>query len=241
MKTTQQPAQGRKSEDKGFYIILVLCLAAIAVSAYVLFWTPSDVPTDAQQEPVTTPVMQSSDNDADEPEPEETPSTTQTEPPKTQTPSTQPSQETFGKSKDSDDALVLPIKHANVLKVFSQDTLQYDVTMGDWRVHQATDYAGAVGDRVYAVGSGTVSKVEKDALYGNCVTLKLANDLTCRYTGLSDKIKVKEGDAVKAGTLLGAIGNSNQMESEMDSHLHLEMYRGDQHIDPEEVLPQKEE
>lgn len=241
---TQQPAESRKSEDKGFYIILVLCLAAIAVSAYVLFWTP-DKPVSVQNQPPISQVMQSDEPDEDIPDtPSETSQTSQTASVVQQTEDTPKKEDqntqTLGKSQTKG-GLVLPVKNASVLKIFSEDTLQYDVTMGDWRVHKATDYAGKVGDRIYAVGDGTVTDVSQDPLYGNCVTLDLGSDLTCRYTGLSDKIKVKKGEAVKAGALIGAIGNSNQMESQMDSHLHLEMYRGGQMIDPEEVLPQKEE
>lgn len=250
---TQQPAESRNSEDKGFYIILVLCLAAIAVSAYILFWMPDSSSADVQTQ---TPIVQTMEPESEDPEPTDEPESDSQSQPKTAQTVAEPdssalsasaqetdptASETFGKAKETDDGFVLPVKNTGVLKVFSEDTLQYDVTMADWRVHKATDYAGAIGDRVYAIGSGTVTDVSQDPMYGNCVTLDLGQGLTCRYTGLSDKVKVKKDQAVKAGALIGAIGDSNLMESQMESHLHLEMYRDGQIIDPEEVLPQKEE
>lgn len=244
---TQQPAQSRKFQDKGFYIILILCLAAIAVSAYVLFWMPDSSVMEENTTP-DTQVMQSEDQPKDE---TPTQSDTETQPEnqtKSQTSSVVQTQaksdsddsaQTFGKSSDT--GYVLPVKNASVLKVFSNDTLQYDVTMGDWRVHEGTDYAGKLGDRVYAVGAGTVTDVTNDPMYGYTIALDLGNNLTCRYTGLNSKVKVKKGDTVKAGSLIGAIGDTNTMESKMDSHLHFEMYRNGQAIDPEEILPQEDE
>ncbi len=55
-----------------------------------------------------------------------------------------------------------------VLTPFSGDTLLFQPTMGDWRVHAGTDFSAEAGETVLALTDGTVQQIAEDGLYGTC-------------------------------------------------------------------------
>lgn len=130
---------------------------------------------------------------------------------------------------------MLPLD-GEVIATFSGDALVYDVTMQDWRVHTGTDYAADVGERVYAMADGTVTEVYDDGMYGTCVTLSLPDDITATYKGLSTDVKVQTGSTVRAGDVIGTVGDSNYAEAAMASHIHVEMSDGSGLIDAQSIL-----
>lgn len=158
MKRTNGGAQWW-SEDKSFYLALMLCLAAIAVAAYLLFAFPNGTSDDD--------TMQAQEYQADDsvtasealeripamdpqpaPEQEETQQETDTADPAEQ-PEQQPA-----------DALSFaPPMDSKITQDFSQNTLLYNETTGDWRTHEAVDYEGKSGDAVQAAAAGTVLAV----------------------------------------------------------------------------------
>ncbi|MGE4547951.1 MAG: peptidoglycan DD-metalloendopeptidase family protein [Intestinibacillus sp.] len=250
-KSTRNPAADF-FEDKGFYIILFLCVAAIGISGYVLFFTPkspaaeridtavyeptvmpSDIAPAAGNED-NIPVEGSSESGAEdnaesetEPQPQAgQPSSTTEQADTAAAPTvTQPSAPVF----------VRPVSGA-VSVPYSDEELVYQATFGDWRTHMGTDYAAKLGDRVYAITDGTVEDVYTDALNGPCVRLKHADGLETLYMGLGEKVKVKKGQAVKAGDVIGVVDNTNLAESAQEPHLHVEAFRDGKHIDPESLL-----
>ena len=229
-----------KKADRGFYVILSICLVVIAVSSYVLFFSaggsqadpsdatvyvPSDVP--AVQTPVSVPDVDVPAEPAEpavQPEPEPEPE-----------PEPQPADEPRQTAAEAPAPIwVRPVDGA-VLKDFSGDTLVKDETMGDWRVHTGTDYAADAGARVYAVSDGTVARAEMDAQYGGVVVLELTDGRQAVYRSLAEGLKVSAGDSVRAGDVIGTVGQSSA-EAGQDSHLHLELYEDGAAIDPERVL-----
>ena len=86
--------------------------------------------------------------------------------------------------------------------------------------------------RYAAIDIGTVSSVCNDALWGYTVTIDHDNGVTSRYCGLDGSLEVREGDAVQSGQKLGTAGNTADIESSQDSHLHLEIRRSGEYLDP---------
>ena len=230
-----------KKADRGFYVILSICLVVIAESSYVLFFStgkgqadPSDttvyLPSSEQavQTPVSVPDVDVPAEPAEpavqpEPEPEPEPAPQQADQP----------QQTAAEAPEP--IWVRPVDGA-VLKAFSGDALVKDETMGDWRVHTGTDYAAESGARVYAVSDGTVTQAEMDAQYGGVVVLELTDGKQAVYQCLDEEMKVSAGDAVRAGDVIGTVGTQGYAEADQDSHLHLELYADGAAIDPESVL-----
>ena len=196
------------NEDKSFYMILMLCLMAIAVAAYVLFALPTSSET---EDPMDGYLYEADDSvtasealdrvpaldtePAEETEPEEA---AEQEEPAEETTASEPEGETA-----AEPAFTPPVT-SDILRPFSSDTLEYDETTQDWRTHEAVDYTGKKGDAVCAIADGTVVTVGDDAIYGKYVVLSHAQDLTSVYAGL-DNISVDEGDTVSGGKQIAVL------------------------------------
>lgn len=99
---------------------------------------------------------------------------------------------------------------------------------GEKKLHGGTDLADKLGAPVYAPASGTVTQAEFNEGYGNLVEV-VAGATTLRF-GQLDAMKVKTGDVVTAGTVIGTLGQSGQATG---PHLHLEVWRGGERVDPQ--------
>ena len=64
-------------------------------------------------------------------------------------------------------------------------------------------------------------------------------ELESVYANLSPQPTVKVGDHMEIGAILGAVGSTANAESGMAPHLHLEVFRGGESVDPIELLPEK--
>ena len=230
---------------KGFYIILALCAAAIGVSGYVLFFTGNE---EAMEEPlpivneepsVTTPVALPEEDvqvPADAPEEEEADQTAETEPEEEQPASQQ--EEVPVAAAPVAESFISPVQNGKVLRGFSGDELVADETMGDWRGHHGVDIACENGGQVCAIGDGKVVKVFHDQQTGYCITIDHGNGVVSTVRGLMENATVKEGDTVKMGAVIGGGGNTMAVESKMEPHIHLEVTKDEELIDPATLISQ---
>lgn len=91
------------------------------------------------------------------------------------------------------------------------------------RIHKGIDIDLNKGDKVAAAFDGKVRFAKKQGGFGNVVILMHPNGLETVYAHLS-KIKVKEGDIVLSGQVIGLGGNTGHSTG---SHLHFELrYKG---------------
>ena len=109
-----------------------------------------------------------------------------------------------------------------------------DVSSSWPRGHAGMDFNGETGDPVYAATDGRVQYAEFNfGGYGNLVMIMRNDGTQTRYAHL-DKIKVRKGDRVSAGDLIGTMGNSGDSSG---SHLHFEVRVGGVPQDPLLFLP----
>ncbi|MEG4341780.1 M23 family metallopeptidase [Microcoleus sp. A003_D6] len=98
--------------------------------------------------------------------------------------------------------------------------------------HRGVDYAGAYGSPVVAPAAGRVSLVGRESqgfkIHGNVVGLDHGQGVASILMHLS-RIDVKEGDFVKAGQVIGALGSTG---ASTGPHLHWGLYVHGQSIDP---------
>ncbi|MBR8836136.1 MAG: M23 family metallopeptidase [Stigonema ocellatum SAG 48.90 = DSM 106950] len=98
--------------------------------------------------------------------------------------------------------------------------------------HRGTDYAGAEGSPVVAPAAGKVALVGRVSqgfrVHGNVVGIDHGQGVTSIYMHLS-RINVKEGDFVKRGQLIGAVGSTGAATG---PHLHWGLYVNGQSVDP---------
>lgn len=91
------------------------------------------------------------------------------------------------------------------------------------KMHEGTDYAGKMGDPVKAAGDGVVQLATSLKGYGNVVYLNHANGYQTRYGHLSAFAPLSIGQQVKAGQVIGAVGNTGIGTG---PHLHFEVRKG---------------
>ena len=220
-------------ETKGFYLVLSMCVIAVAVAGYTLFGGDDSTGNVVNSEDV----LQEEELEISDPslknEKDENPETDQT----------QDNMETQNPDQsDSDDQAVnnpvkvpepthtKPVKGA-VIRDFSGDVLVKDETMGDWRTHNGTDFACKKNEDVIAFAAGTVTTVEERGLYGLCITIDHGNGVISTVAGLS-AAKVKSGSKVTCGQVIGTCAGNLEAESAQESHVHLEVTKAGKYIDP---------
>lgn len=98
---------------------------------------------------------------------------------------------------------------------------------GELKQHQGVDLAEEEGKPVYAPTASTVTRAEMTPGYGNLVEISVG-DTVLRFGQLKD-IKVSAGQTIAAGTVIGSLGQSGQATG---PHLHLEVWRAGQAVDP---------
>jgi murein DD-endopeptidase MepM/ murein hydrolase activator NlpD len=97
--------------------------------------------------------------------------------------------------------------------------------------HPGIDFVAPRGTSVYAAGPGKVLSVSKSDLqagYGNQIVIDHGAGFTTRYAHL-EEIKVKSGQTVTQGMVIGTVGNSG---GSIAPHLHYEVMKDGDHVDP---------
>ena len=89
---------------------------------------------------------------------------------------------------------------------------------------------------VIAILDGTVTDVRTDDVLGTIVEIKHDNDFISSYQSLSE-VTVKKNDTVKKGQLLGKSG-MNTIDKDMGNHLHFELYKKGEVVDPSQYFDQ---
>lgn len=98
--------------------------------------------------------------------------------------------------------------------------------------HRGVDYAGAYGSPIIAPAAGRVALVGQEAkgfvIHGNCIGIDHGQGVESIFLHLS-QIKVKNGDLVKAGQVIGTLGGTGAATG---PHLHWGLYVNGQAVDP---------
>lgn len=96
------------------------------------------------------------------------------------------------------------------------------------RFHAGCDFSAVRGTPIYATGNG-IAQVKKDFEgYGNCIEIEHGFGFMTRY-GHCDKIKIKQGQKVKRGEIIGFVGSTGTATS---PHLHYEVHKNGSTVDP---------
>lgn len=131
----------------------------------------------------------------------------------------------------------VPVDDKKVNVTASHKEFRHDATMNYFREHMGIDFAGEVGDSVFAVLDGKVKKIVKgDVLEGSYIILEHANGVTSTYKFIEVKDGLKEGADVKKNDVLGTIAEPVGKEMKQGAHLHFEMSANGKVCDPEDYL-----
>lgn len=125
-----------------------------------------------------------------------------------------------------------------IVKPWSDGELVFSETLGDYRVHNGIDIAASVGTKVRAMADGVIADIYDDDLLGRVVEITHADGTVGRYCNLQQAglSGITAGASVKMGDVIGGVGESALGESGEQPHLHLEVERQGQHIDPQQLF-----
>lgn len=231
--------------SKGFYIALAVCLIGTGAAAWIAVdKTLGSLDGDGSSMDFSAEFSSSEVEQVGHNNESKIPSSSEQE---SSQQSAQQSQSEQSESQSQSSALqtqaqpqsvfyVLPVEGAEIINDYSNGELVKSKTMNDWRTHDGIDIKGNVGTQVRAVADGTVTKVYNDTLWGNTIILQHANGIESIYCSLSDQFNVKEGDAVKASDVIGAIGESAICEISEVPHLHFAMKQNGKWVSPLETM-----
>ena len=204
---------------KGYYIALILCAAAIGITSYAYYRNHEDV-NDVQEVleastpleedvPVlgTQPAMSEPAGDKEETQP--------VKPRPLKTTSPVAGQEVFG---------------------YSMETLSYNQTTRDWRTHNGVDIAADAGTEVIAAAAGEVYTTYEDESLGYTVVIRHEGGYTTHYSSLGEDLRVKAGDMVEMGQVIGTVGSTALVETVLGPHVHFSVTYQDAPMDPAEFF-----
>ncbi|GGD61675.1 M23 family metallopeptidase [Aurantiacibacter arachoides] len=103
--------------------------------------------------------------------------------------------------------------------------------LGYRRMHSGLDFRASSGTPIYAATNGVVNFAGRNGGYGNFVRIRHPGNLSTGYAHMS-RIAVSNGQNVRRGQVIGYVGSTGLSTG---PHLHYEMYRDGQKIDPASV------
>ena len=132
--------------------------------------------------------------------------------------------------------LVVPIRNATITKDYSASELQYNETLKQWEIHKAIDFIASDDKNVYSISDGTVSNLYTNYLEGTVIEISHKDGLVSIYKSLNKDVKVKVGDKVTAGNIIGSVDQSMAQELNVGAHLHFEMTKNGVKVNPNDYL-----
>ena len=125
-------------------------------------------------------------------------------------------------------SFVFPV--ASYVYISSRFGMRVHPITGQYKSHTGMDIASNQGTTVYAADSGTVVLAEWYGGYGNCIMIDHGNGYKTLYGHLS-VISVQNGQSVSQGQTIGNVGSTGNSTG---PHLHFEVYKNGDRIDPEQ-------
>lgn len=130
---------------------------------------------------------------------------------------------------------IFPVEGEIIMK-YSMDMPIYWQTLDQYMVHSGIDIASETGTPVQACADGTVTKIEEDDKLGITIEINHGDGLISAYSNLAADGLIELGEIVTQGTVIGKVGQSAMFEFDSPSHLHFEMHKDNEIVDPTEYL-----
>lgn len=124
---------------------------------------------------------------------------------------------------------IQPVKNEELKRMASGFGYRSDPFTKVRKMHEGMDFTAASGTPVYATGDGVVKSADNSLSgYGNHIEITHGFGYLTLYGHLS-KYKVRAGQKVKRGDVIGFVGSTGRSEA---PHLHYEVHKDGQKVNP---------
>ena len=134
-----------------------------------------------------------------------------------------------------DPTFKMPVQ-GEITNTFAKDTLIYSNTLQEWVTHTGVDIKADKTTLLKAASQGTVKSLKNDPRFGITVVIEHANGFESVYSNLLTAEFVNEGENVEQGQSIGTVGNTATFEIADPPHLHFEILKDNEHLNPELYL-----
>jgi len=124
---------------------------------------------------------------------------------------------------------IQPVLNKDLARMASGFGWRIDPIYHTQRFHEGMDFVAPTGTEIFATGDGTISRAGWEQGYGNCVKISHGFGYETLYAHMS-KIKVRIGQRVKRGDVIGLVGNTGKSTA---PHLHYEVHYKGQVMNPQ--------
>ena len=113
----------------------------------------------------------------------------------------------------------------------------HNKTLNIFRQHDGMDFKCKAGTEVLAAVDGTVKSVYKnDRLYGAVIEIEHENGITTVYKFIEPVENLRAGATVNRGDVIATVAVATGVENADGDHLHFEVYKNGDVVDPDEYL-----
>lgn len=126
---------------------------------------------------------------------------------------------------------IMPVE-GEIIREFASENLVYSETLQEWITHTAIDIKANKTTVVKAAEAGVVEAIKNDPRFGLTVIIKHENNFKTVYSNLLTAEFVEENEEVEKGETIATVGNSAVFESADEEHLHFEMLKDGEKVDP---------
>ena len=123
-----------------------------------------------------------------------------------------------------------------IITDFADESLVYSKTLDEWTTHLGIDIKADKTSAVVSSEAGTVKSIKNDPRYGLTVIISHEDGYETLYANLQTADFIKEGDKVTKNQTIGTVGESASFEISDPPHLHFEMFKDGESINPTTLM-----
>ena len=217
-------------KKEGFYVILFVCLCVVATVAAITARNSNTVkkPPVVQSNPGTTNVASNPEGQSNQ-----IPNALQVKNPTQNISVPNKGSSSSAVSNTTDYKFTKPVD-GTLARGYTTDLVKCDTT-NSYKTNNGIEISAPLDSPVHAVLAGKVESVKNDnPELGECIVLDHQNGLKTIYANLKEDVKLKAGDKVTKGQVIGYVGKTRTSYSEekFGDHLHFEVLKGTAYVDP---------
>ncbi|OPJ63434.1 M23 family metallopeptidase [Clostridium oryzae] len=136
---------------------------------------------------------------------------------------------------------IRPVIGSNTATKYTTGLIKCE-TIGTYKTDNGIEISAKLGSKVSAVLDGKVTAIGNDETeLGQYIIVDHQNGLKTVYGNLKNEIKLKVGDRVKRGEVIGEVGKTqgSYTNEKYGDHLHFEVMKDGKYVDPARYISYK--